>query len=81
MTNPAQPTGPRALGDAAMPTAKLLLTMEEAAEQLGIGRTLMYSLIRTDQISSVQIGRLRRIRPADLEDYAARLSGTTPDAA
>lgn len=62
-------------------TAKLLLTVEEAAEQLGIGRTLMYSLIRTGEIGSVHIGRLRRVRPADLESYTAHLTGGTPDAA
>ncbi len=61
-------------------TTKLLLTVEEAAEQLGIGRTLLYSLIRTGQITSVRVGRLRRLRPADLEAYAARLT-TDTDAA
>jgi excisionase family DNA binding protein len=45
----------------------LLLTVTEAAAMLGIGRTLMYELIGTGAIPSVQVGRLRRIRPADLE--------------
>jgi excisionase family DNA binding protein len=51
----------------------LLLTVEEAAEQLGIGRTLMYELVKQGAIESVQIGRLRRI-PADaLPRYLAQL--------
>jgi excisionase family DNA binding protein len=54
-------------------TLRLLLTVEEAAEQLGIGRTLMYELVKQGAIESVQIGRLRRI-PADaLPRYLAQL--------
>lgn len=54
-------------------TPQVLLTVEEAAKQLGIGRTLLYSLIRTGAITSVRIGRLRRLRPADLAAFATRL--------
>lgn len=53
---------------------KLLLTVTEAAQRLGIGRTLMYELISTGQVPSVRIGTLRRIRPADLEAYTASLA-------
>jgi excisionase family DNA binding protein len=53
---------------------KLLLTVPEAAARLGIGRTLMYQLISIGAVASVQVGRLRRIRPADLESYAASLA-------
>jgi excisionase family DNA binding protein len=54
-------------------TLRLLLTVEEAAEQLGIGRTLMYALVKQEKVESVQIGRLRRI-PADaLPRYLAQL--------
>ena len=52
---------------------RLLLTVSEAARRLGIGRTLMYELISTGQVASVRVGRLRRIRPADLEAYANNL--------
>jgi excisionase family DNA binding protein len=64
-----------------MTTTKLLLTVEEAADQLGIGRTLMYSLLRSGEVGSVHIGRLRRVRPTDLASYTAHLSAGTPDAA
>jgi excisionase family DNA binding protein len=52
---------------------KLLLTPEEAAELLGVGRTTLYDLIRTKELRSVQIGRLRRIKRTDLETYAEQL--------
>lgn len=42
----------------------LVLTVEQAAERLGVGRTLMYSLVRAGAVESVTIGRLRRI-PSD----------------
>ncbi|HET9873907.1 MAG TPA: helix-turn-helix domain-containing protein [Propionibacteriaceae bacterium] len=42
----------------------LVLTVEQAAEQLGIGRTVMYALVSSGAVESVRIGRLRRV-PAD----------------
>lgn len=60
---------------------RLLLTVPEAARRLGIGRTLMYELISTGQIASVRVGRLRRVRPTDLEAYANSLvAENIPDA-
>jgi excisionase family DNA binding protein len=40
------------------------LVAEYAAERLGIGRTVMYALVGSGAVESVQIGRLRRV-PAD----------------
>lgn len=57
---------------------RVVLTIEEAARHLGIGRTLMYSLVMTGQIKSVTIGRLRRVPTAALHDYIANLLAT-PD--
>ena len=42
----------------------LVLTVEEAAERLGIGRTVMYALVSSGAVESVRIGRLRRV-PTD----------------
>ena len=39
----------------------LLLTVEQAAYRLGIGRSTAYRLISTGQLESIQIGHLRRI--------------------
>lgn len=56
----------------AMPE-RVLLTVEEAAEQLGIGRTTAYALVRSGELDSVRIGRLRRIPKEAIDNYAARL--------
>ena len=57
---------------------RLLLTVEEAAERLGIGRTLMYSLVASSQVESVRIGRLRRIPDDALQDFILRLRRFDP---
>jgi excisionase family DNA binding protein len=59
-------------------TTALLLTVTEAADQLRIGRTLMYHLISTGQVASVTVGRLRRIRPDDLAAYTSSLGVASP---
>jgi excisionase family DNA binding protein len=63
--------------------AVLLLTVEEAAQRLSIGRTTMYSLVSTGAIESVTIGRLRRIPSECLEEYVSslRTSGQPESAA
>jgi excisionase family DNA binding protein len=48
---------------------KLLLTMEEAAQVLGLGRTSLYSLVMERQIASLKIGRSRRIPLWSLEAF------------
>lgn len=55
-----------------MPT-RVLLTVEEAAKRLGIGKTKAYSLVMAGDLESVQIGRLRRIHTDSVNEYAARL--------
>lgn len=57
--------------------APLLLTVEQAAKQLGMGRTTLYSLIRSDKVESVRVGRHRRFRPEAVERYAASLLAKT----
>ena len=51
----------------------VLLTVEEAAECLRIGRTSMYRLVSTGAIETVMVGRLRRVPPECLAEYVARL--------
>ncbi|MFE7278084.1 helix-turn-helix domain-containing protein [Streptomyces sp. NPDC057623] len=48
----------------AVDTTLVLLTVEEAARRLRIGRTTCYGLIRSGELESIDIGRLRRV-PAD----------------
>ena len=52
---------------------RVLLTVEEAAERLGIGRTTAFALVKSGEIESVQIGRLRRVSVSAIAEYAARL--------
>lgn len=58
---------------------QLLLRPEEAAEYLAIGRTQVYNLVRTGELSSVKIGRLRRIPRSACDQYVEllRASGSS----
>ncbi|MGW4881293.1 excisionase family DNA-binding protein [Streptomyces sp. NPDC004262] len=51
----------------------VLLTVEEAARRLRIGRTTCFRLVLAGEIESVTVGRLRRV-PADaVSAYVAKL--------
>lgn len=51
----------------------VLLTVEETARRLRIGRTTCFRLVRAGEIESVMVGRLRRV-PADaVPAYVAKL--------
>lgn len=50
-----------------------LLTVEEAARRLGIGRTLCFRLIGTGQLESVPVGRLRRVPVDAVHEYVTNL--------
>ena len=51
----------------------ILLTVDEAARALRLGRSRMYELLRAGEVSSVKIGSARRVAVSELEAYAARL--------
>ena len=51
----------------------LLLTPEEAAQVLRVGRTTIYVLIKTGELRPVHIGRSCRLARAELERYVSRL--------
>ena len=53
--------------------SKLLLTVEEAAFRLGIGRTVMYRLVMSGAVESVMLGRLRRVTREGLNVYVTTL--------
>jgi excisionase family DNA binding protein len=58
--------------------ARLLVTVEEAARILAIGRSLMYQLVSSEEVDSVKIGRARRIAVAALEEYVMRQRTGSP---
>lgn len=47
----------------------LLLTVEEAARRLGIGRTLAWRLVQERELPSVRVGRCVRVPLRDLEAW------------
>ncbi|GAB3615892.1 hypothetical protein GCM10027416_04490 [Okibacterium endophyticum] len=52
---------------------KLMLTPEEVADALGVGRSTVYDLLRLKVLPSVRIGRSRRVRVEDLRVYVNAL--------
>jgi excisionase family DNA binding protein len=53
--------------------AKLLLTVEEAAHRLGIGRSHAYVYVLKGELPSVKLGRARRVPADELEGFVERL--------
>lgn len=81
---PDAPAGTRELRHAgrreAVPAGlpRMLLSVNEAAAALGIGRTLMYELLGSGRIESVFVGRLHRV-PADaLDAFVEELRAECP---
>jgi excisionase family DNA binding protein len=62
------------MGEAVVPAAvpKVLLTVEEAAEVMSLGRTFVYRLVMRQEIRSVKLGRVRRIPYAALQEFVER---------
>jgi excisionase family DNA binding protein len=60
---------------------RVLLTPEEVAEALHVGRCTVYDLIRTNQLQSFKIGKLRRIPVDAVYEFAKRMLAESGDAA
>ena len=58
----------------------LLLTPEEAAAVLRVGRTTIYALMKAGELHAVHIGRSCRLSRAELERYVRRLKAPAPSA-
>jgi excisionase family DNA binding protein len=54
---------------------KLLLTVDETAELLGLARWKVFELIRQEEIVSVKLGGLRRIPRDAVYRFVEELSG------
>jgi excisionase family DNA binding protein len=50
---------------------KRLLSADELARELGVGRTTAYTLLWSRAIPSMKLGRLRKVRREDREAYLA----------
>lgn len=62
------------VGRTALKNQTLLVTVEEAARLLGVGRTTMFELIGRGDIKSVRLGRRRLIARKSLESFVEELS-------
>jgi excisionase family DNA binding protein len=58
-----------------------LLTVPEAAAALGCRRSLLYRLLSTGDLQSLQVGRLRRVPSQAVEDFISRKLSEGADAA
>jgi len=66
MSEYTSPTGPAPL--------RLALSPEQAAVALGLGRTMVYGLIKTGQLRSLRVGTRRIIPVGAVEEFLAGLS-------
>ena len=57
---------------ATLTSERLLLTVEEAARYLGIGRTLAWRLVQERRLPSVRVGRCVRVPVRDLEAWVEK---------
>ncbi|MGN9784948.1 helix-turn-helix domain-containing protein [Nonomuraea sp. ZG12] len=48
-------------------------TVEQVAEMLSVGRDKVYFLLRTGQLKSIKIGKLRRITDHHLAEFVSSL--------
>jgi excisionase family DNA binding protein len=60
-----------------LPGQPLLLTPEEAAHLLSIGRTQVFALLSAGDLESVRVGRLRRIPFDACVAFVERLRGAS----
>jgi excisionase family DNA binding protein len=73
----AGPTEPQQHRDGPAGDA-LLLTPEEAAKILRVGRTTVFALMKAGELRPVHIGRSCRLARAELERYVSRLQTPPP---
>ncbi len=56
-----------------MEDSQLLLTVDEAARRLSIGRSQTYVLLMKGELESVKVGRCRRVVASAVSEYVERL--------
>jgi excisionase family DNA binding protein len=81
LAQPQQPTtatpSPDTPTSRPTPVEALVLTVEETADVLKVGRTTVYNLLKSGCLDSIMIGRLRRIPYTDLLTYLDQLPRTS----
>ncbi|MGB5937211.1 MAG: helix-turn-helix domain-containing protein, partial [Ornithinimicrobium sp.] len=56
---------------------RLMLTVDEVAESLGIGKSAVYDLMRLRKLASVKIGRSRRVPVEALREYVIKATAAS----
>ena len=82
-TGPGTAPRPRTLNVTVRTDDRILLSVEDAAERLDIGRTMLYEPISAGAIHAIHVGRLRKVPVEALREYVDRqraLAGDTPAA-
>lgn len=62
-------------------SATSLLSIEQVARELNVGRTFAWELTASGRLPTLRVGRLVRVRPADLRRYIDSLATRDGDAA
>jgi excisionase family DNA binding protein len=75
----SQPSGLPRDRNSSLPLMPLLLTVKQAAELLGIGRSTVYELLDAGDLKSVKLGFSRRIPLKVVEEYIEHLLGDDHD--
>jgi excisionase family DNA binding protein len=71
---PSERRVPIAEEGAALREERLLITLEEAARRLSVGRTTLYELAARGELQTVTIGRCRRVPLSSLNSFVERLT-------
>lgn len=56
----------------------LLVTVNEAARMLSVGRTAVYQLMWSGDLTAIHIGRSVRLRVDQVEDFVLQRCATSP---
>ena len=69
MSTPISDNSPQ---DSAANAARLLLTVPETAQVLGLGRTKIYELINDGELEAIHVGRAVRIPTEAISEFVQR---------
>lgn len=58
---------------------KLFLRIPEVVEAIGLGRSSIYERLATGELKSSKVGGTRLVHVDDLNDFAARVRGGSPE--
>ena len=57
----------------AIPLERLAVSVEEAADALGVGRSTLFELIRDGRLGSIKVGKRRLVPTDELKAFLLRI--------